>query len=286
MFDPKTNLFPYPEITDGHYLEVKKNNGAIIDENYPYVDLSKPFLLRQAVVRALLYICVFPASYIRMGLKIEGRENLRKHKEIIDKGVISCANHVHMWDYIAVMNAIKPRKSYILVWKPNVTGESGTLVRLVGGIPIPENDANAAKAYLSSVNKLLDGGWLHICPEGSMWEYYQPIRPFKRGAAYLACECGKPLLPMAFSYREPGFIRKRLFGQIACFTLKIGEPLFPDESLPKRKRVDDLTKRAHAEVCRLAGIDPEKNLYPPIFKNSKRVDYYTSEYGKNYKGSH
>lgn len=48
MFDPKTNLFSYPEITDRHYLEVKRNNGANIDEKYPFVNRSKPFLFRQA----------------------------------------------------------------------------------------------------------------------------------------------------------------------------------------------------------------------------------------------
>ena len=37
-FDPKTNKFPYTELTDKHYLQVKKNNGLVFDENYPYID--------------------------------------------------------------------------------------------------------------------------------------------------------------------------------------------------------------------------------------------------------
>ena len=47
----------------------------------------------------------------------------------------------------------------------------------------------------------------------------------------------------------------------------------------------DLTTRVHDEVCRLAGINPEDNLYKPVFHNDKRVDYYTTKYGKGYKGS-
>ncbi|MBO4604138.1 MAG: hypothetical protein J5657_02420 [Clostridiales bacterium] len=91
---------------------------------------------------------------------------------------------------------------------------------------------------------------------------------------------------MAFSYREPGRIRKHIFRQIATFTLTIGEPLMPDKSLNPREREKDLTVRSHDAVCRLAGIDPKDNLYPAEFKDSKRVDYYTSTYGAGYKGSH
>ena len=112
-----------------------------------------------------------------------------------------------------------------------------------------------------------------------MWEYYMPIRPFKRGASYFACSTDRPVLPLAFSYRKPGFFR-RLFHKEAAITLTIGEPLYPDEALPKKEREADLTRRLHDEVCRLAGIDPKENIYPALFDNDKRVDYYTTEYGK------
>ena len=88
------------------------------------------------------------------------------------------------------------------------------------------------------------------------------------------------------SVREPGWIRKHIFRQIACFTLRIGEPIFADPSLSKKEQRKDLTIRCHEAVCRLAGIDPKENLYPPVFNESKRVDYYTDTYGVGYKDSH
>ena len=106
-----------------------------------------------------------------------------------------------------------------------------------------------------------------------MWEYYAPIRPFRSGIGYFACQFEKPIVPMAFSYRKPNWIRRKIFGQIACFTLSVGEPLLADPTLPRKHREADLVKRCHEEVCRLAGIDPEKNLYPPIFEQTKRIDY-------------
>ena len=52
------------------------------------------------------------------------------------------------------------------------------------------------------------------------------------------------------------------------------------------EREKDLTIRSHEAVCRLAGIDPKKNIYKPVFDHSKRIDYYTDTYGVKYKGSH
>lgn len=287
MFDPKTDKFPYPEYTDQHYLKVHKNNGEVFDDKYPYIDNSKAFLKKVKMVRFLLRIIVFPFTKIRLGLKIKNKENLKKYKDVIEKGVISVSNHVHMFDYLSIMCAIKPIKPYVLVWAPNVRGESGSLVRKVGGIPIPDNDMKGTLKYVETIDSLLTkGGWLHIYSEGSMWEYYSPIRPFKRGAAYFAKKDDKPIIPLAFSYRKPGWIRRHIFHQIAKFTLTIGEPIYINKLLDDFEQEIDLTIRSHAAVCSLAGINPKDNLYSPLYNHSRRVDYYTSIYGVGYKGSH
>lgn len=288
MFDPKTDRYPYPIETDKHYLTVHKNRGIVFDTSYPYIDRSKSFRMRQALIRLLLNVIVFPMCRIRLGLKIDGRKILKANRDVLKNGALSVSNHVHMWDYIAVMRSIRPFRPNLLVWAPNVNGENGPLIRLVGGIPIPDTNAAATMTYLKAVRSLLeqDRGWLHIYPEGSMWEYYAPIRPFKRGAAHIAVKTGKPILPIGFSYRQPGWIRKHVFRQIACFTLRIGEPLFPDTEQDPKARENDLNERCHNAVCRLTGIDPNDNLYPPVFNDSKRIDYYTTTYGIGYKGSH
>ena len=275
MFDPKTKKYPYTQYTNQHYLVVKKDRGIVFDSNYPYIDHSKWFRFKQALSRILLNVLVFPVATIRLGLIIKGRKIIKENKELLKKGAISCANHVHMWDYICLMKAIRPFHSYILVWDKNINGENGTMMRLVGGIPIPEGNIRASVKFTQEVDELVqNGGWLHIYPEGSMWEYYAPIRPFKSGIGYCAVRNNKPILPMAFSYREPGWIRKHIFKQIACFTLSIGNPILPDMSLDKKEREHDLLVRSHDAVCQLAGIDPKENIYPPVFDNTERVDYY------------
>lgn len=274
MFDPKTHKFPYTEYTDEHYLVVKKNNGLVFDKDYPYIDTSKSFLRKQKWFRVLLNTMVFPITWITLGLKVKGKENLKKYKDVLDKGVVSVCNHVHLFDYLGILSVIRPRHPYVLTWAPNVRGENGKNMRMVGCVPIPENDMQATVSYFNAIEKLLDDdGWLHVYSEGSMWEYYAPIRPFKKGPAYFACLHNKPILPMAYSYRKPTWIRK-IFGQPARFTLNIGEPIYPNLDLPKHEREADLTIRSHQAVCRLAGIDPEENIYPPLFAKNKRIDYY------------
>jgi 1-acyl-sn-glycerol-3-phosphate acyltransferase len=286
MFDPKTNKFPYPEYTDQHYLNVKKDNGLVFDKNYPYIDKSFGFRFKKAMTRFLLLILVFPITKIRLGLKINGKKYLKQNRSLLRKGAVSVCNHVHMWDYLSIMRTIKPFKPYILAWDKNITGEMSGMIRSVGGIPIPTS-TEGKFAFINEVGDMLnDGGWLHIYPEGSMWEYYEPIRPFKLGASYFAIKYNKPIVPFAFSYRKPNWLRRVIFKQIACFTLNVGEPLFKDETLPKEEQEKELLTRCHKEVCRLAGINEGENLYPPLFDHNKRIDYYTTQYGIGYKGSH
>ena len=286
MFDPRTDRFPYPEKTNQHYLEIHKDRGLVFDESYPYIEKSSFFRFKKFLIRIFLNVVVFPIVTIRMGLKIEGRKNLKMYRTVLKNGVVSVCNHVHMWDYLGIMKAIRPYKSNVLVWDKNINGEKGAAMRLVGGIPIPENSIAGKKAFFKALGEFLsERGWLHIYAEGSMWEYYAPIRPFKRGTALLAVSNDKPIIPLGFSYREPGWIRKHVFHQIALFTLHVGEPIFPDKALNPKERQKDLTIRAHRAVCTLVGINPDENIYEPEFNDSKRIDYYTSTYGVGYRGS-
>ena len=276
MFDPKTKKFPFPKDTASHYITIKKNNGAVFGADYPYIDKSRGMRVKQALTRFLLHVIVFPAARVRLGLRIKGRENLKKHREELQKGAITCSNHVHFWDFIAIMCAVRPYKPYVVTWAPNIRGENGKMMRAVRCIPIPDGgDIHAVSAMNRDIQEeITNGGWLQVYGEGSMWEYYRPIRPFKDGPAYYAVACKRPVLPMAFSYREPGWIRRKVFRQIAMLTLNVGEPVYANESLCREERKEDLTRRLHAEVCRLAGFAPGENIYPPVYSGNERIDYY------------
>ena len=273
LYTPDTSKFIYPEDTGTHYIDVTVDRGILFDKDYPYVDNSSSFRFKRFWVRLLLRLIVFPMARIKMGLKIEGKSFLKLYKDVIKNGAVTISNHVHRWDYICIMKAIHNYKwPYLLSWNKNVNGEDGPLVRLVGGIPIPENDNEATIAFMKAMKKLFEeNNIVQIYPEGSMWEYYRPIRPFKNGAASFAVKYDKPIIPMAFTYRKPSWLRMKLFKQVALFTLHVGEPLFINKELDKIKQSEDLTIRAHQAVCRLAGYY-NNNIYPPIYNNSKKAD--------------
>lgn len=287
-FDPKPIEFPFPEDTGSHYLPVNMDRGIKIDKDYPYINKDKKFLFGQFWLRIVIFLIVMPITYLRLGLIVKGRKNLRKYKKVINEGCITVTNHVHMWDYLALMSNFIPCKwPHVLVWDKNINGENGPLVKVVGGIPIPVNDMEASNELNKAVSYILneEKGVLQIYAEGSMWEYYRPIRPLKSGVAYYAIKNNKPIIPMAYSYRKPGWIRRVIFKQKALFTLNIGEPIYPNNELGFDKAKDDLLIRLHNEMAKLAHLTDEENMYEPIYNNSKRIDYYTSEYGKGYKTS-
>ena len=285
-FDPKTNKFPYTEYTDEHYLHVKKNDGTVFDTKYKYVDDSKEFKRKTFFFNILLRYIVNPMSYVRFNLRVKGRENLKKYKSLLNKGAVTICNHVALWDYILVKNALWKFNTRVIVWAPNITGENGKMIRNIGGVPFPDSEPKVNAKCFSDIEKFINGGGLfHVYPEGSMWEFYMPIRPFKEGASYFSVKCNKPILPLGISYRENGFIRKKIFKSPASLTLNIGEPIFPNKELNEKDAIKDLTIRSHDAMCRLVGIDPKDNIYEPIFNKSKRIDYYTDKYGIGYKGS-
>ena len=278
-YDPKPTEYLFPQKTDQHYLPVEIKEDIDFDENYPYVDNSLGFRFKMALMRFVTCTIAFPVARLRVLLKVNGKENLKKYKNELKNGVLSVVNHVHMWDFILIMSAVKPFKPWIPVWDKNMRGPNRKLIRYNRGIPLPTGSHRATGAFAHSVDELLQNGeWLHVSAEGSMWEYYMPIRPFKKGSFTFAIRNDKPVLPMAFSYRKPKGLQK-LFWHKPLLTLSIGELIYPDKSLNRVKSADKLGIEAHEAVCRLAGIEPSENLYPPVYNNTDRVDYYTTTYG-------
>ena len=283
MFDPKCDKFPYPMDTGSHYLNVKSEINLNLDENYNYIDESKKFTKKLKWFRFVLRLIVFPMTKIRLNLKVKGKKNLKENKELLSNGCITVCNHVHMWDFLAIMYALRKTDIKFLAWKENMEASNRNLVKLAGGIPIPDGNMKGYVKFYKEINNYLNNkGWLHIYSEGSMWEFYKPIRPFKDGASHFSIKSNKPILPLGISYRKNGFIRK-LFKSPASLTITIGKPIMPILDKPFREAKDELTIKVHKAICEMT--DNSDNIYEPIYNNNQRIDYYTNEYGKNYKKS-
>ncbi len=253
--------YVYPDRSDEHMITVKHLRDTNFDENYQYLDKSFFYKVKRFFLWIVLNLFVFLICTVRHGLKIKGRENLRKNKELFKDGAITICNHVLMWDYICVLKAIRPHLQYHPGWKTNFEGPNGPLIRWVGGIPIPTDNPRAMVKFSKAIDEVLESKkWLHFFPEGSMWFYYPDIRPLKKGIFKYSVKHNKPIIPMAISFRERRGIWK-LFGKKPFATLTIGEPILPDKTLSRAEAIEKMHAKAYHDMQVLVGVNPGDPTY-------------------------
>ena len=231
-----------------------------VDENYPYLDDSfKARFLNWSMYILILKIALRLKLRIQMGLRIKGRENLRKYKKELSGGAITIANHMFRLDCPCVLLAVKAKYTMrIPMFAPNFSTKDNFFLRVVGGIPIPEREAGLSA--LKKFNEAFDefhrrGYWFHIFPESARWDFYKPLRPFRKGAFTMAYKYGMPLVPCAITYRPRTGIF-RLFGpkSLPLLQVEIGEPIIPDRTQPRGEEVSRLRLDAHTRLCQMLGI--------------------------------
>ncbi len=267
----KHNLnYTYPDRSDAHMLVLKRTRDVTLDENYQYMPRGFWFRVKRALVAAALHLVVFPLTHLTHGLRIYGRENLRKHKDELKNGAITISNHVFMWDYLCVLKAIRPHISYFPAWKPNFESGFHAFMRILGGMPIPEGDIHSMIAFKRGMDEVVESGrWLHVFPEGSLWNFYPDIRPLKLAVFQYAVKYNKPLIPISMSFRpRKGF--RRIFGKGPFVDLHISEPIYADKSLSPREAAEDLRARAYHIMQVMNGINPGD----PTYNVDQNIDNY------------
>ena len=256
--------YKYPERTDEHMITVKKRREVVLDENYPYLQKGFWFGCLRGIYWLGVNAIIFPLLRITHGLKIYGKENLKKHKAELKGGAITVSNHVFMWDYLCVLKAIHPHLPFFPAWKTNLEGPNAALIRMSGGMPIPTDSMKAMVKFSRAMDEVLESGkWLHVYPEGSLWFYYPDIRPLKKAVFGYAVKYQKPLIPITMSFRPRRGIMK-LLGRKPLVDLHIGEPLYADTTLSKR----EAERKLHAETYHIMqvmnGINPEDPTYKTL----------------------
>nr|AGS52345.1 glycosyl transferase, group 1 [uncultured bacterium contig00063] len=267
-YKPELNIV-YPEKLDEHMIEMKITHETIVDENYPFLDKSFGFRFMRGLMHLGIFTLVHPLARLRFGIKFEGRDILREHRKLFKNGAMTVSNHIHKWDFLFVLLAVRYRMMYFPAWKENLNTPDEGFVRLAGGIPVPE-EIHLFKYFNQAFDEIhAMKKWIHAFPECALFYFFQPIRPFKKGVFSMAYRYNLPVIPMALCYRKPRFpftlvnLFRSLIGnqKLPMITLRIGEPLLPDANPPRREAVQKLRKDCHEAIVRLAGIND--NPYPP-----------------------
>lgn len=242
-------------------LVLKRTREIQLDENYAYMPRGFWFRINRALVATFLHLVVFPLTHLTHGLRIDGRKHLRKHRKELKNGAITISNHVFMWDYLSVLKAIRPHIPYFPAWKTNFESGFHPFMRILGGMPIPEDNIRAMCAFKKGMDEVASSGrWLHVFPEGSLWNFYPDIRPLKLAVFTYAVKYNKPLIPISMSFRPRKGWRK-IFGKGPFVDLHISEPIYADKTLPPRKAAEELRARAYRIMQEMNGIHPGDPTY-------------------------
>lgn len=192
------------------------------------------------------------------GLRIEGRENLRDLKG----GAVSVMNHVHPMDCTMAKVALMPHRLWFLSLASNLNKPfTGWLVRFCGGVPLAENVHDMAQLEQGMEARVRGGAFIHFYPEGMLVPYYNGLREFHPGAFALVTRVGCPVVPMMLCMRpSSGLMRWR---RKPCFTLRIGKPLYADESLTKKQAAKELEQRVRQAML---SMEEETDVCAPGFR--------------------
>ena len=231
------------------------------DETYPYLDKSLKFRIWHFLIYLVTWLVAFPANWIRFGIKIEGREKIRRNRELFANGMMTVCNHVHRWDMICVLQAMRYRRAWIPMYAQPFRGKDGFLMKAIGGVAIPE-ELSGLRAFDKAMDELhANKQWIHLFPESCSWRFYAPLRPFKTGAFNMAYRHGLPVVPLVISFRPRTGWRK-LFGKgEPLLTIHVGDPIVPDLTVPRKAEVARLRDLAHHPMLDMAGIG--SNPWPP-----------------------
>ena len=83
---------------------------VVVDEHYPYVDDTRKARWTRALSWAVLLRCGLGIVLrVKMGLRIKGRENLRRYKKELAGGAITVANHMFRLDASCVLLACRTK---------------------------------------------------------------------------------------------------------------------------------------------------------------------------------
>lgn len=231
-----------------------KSKDIKFDDTYTYLDKSLKFRIWHFLIYCVTWFLAFPLNRIRYGLKIEGREKIRQNRNLFANGMMTVCNHVHRWDMICVLQAMRYRKAWIPMYAQAFNGKDGFLMKHIGGIPIPDNFSGLRKFDQALDELHTSKRWLHIFPESCSWYDYAPLRPFKTGAFNMACRYSLPVLPLMISFRPRTGWRKLFDKDTPLLTIHVGDPIVPDPSAPRKEEAARIRDLAHKAMLDMAGI--------------------------------
>lgn len=200
-----------------------------------------PFRTRYKVV--LEWWCQFAIwlakSMVGIRYEVTGLQN------IPDQPGVILANHQSTWETFFLQKIFRPQTQLIkkeLLYVPFF----GWAFALLKPIAINRNKARSSLQQLNRLGgqRLRDGLWVLVFPEGTRVLPGQPVK-FSRGGAALACANNVPIVPVAHNAGE-FWPRKGWGKRSGVVQVRIGPAIYPKGQDPRS--IVEANKRAEAWV--------------------------------------
>lgn len=185
------------------------HNEKPLKDNYKYIHKNIFWRIASFI---LFYFIAFPILYIIskicLGVKVKNKKQFRK-KLKKGEGFFIYSNHCHYFDaFLYHLFVGFPNRTYVLSHAdPTNIPIVKTLIALLGCFPLPnnvKNYKNFSKAMKYVLNK---GSAISIYPEGTLWPYYNGLRPMPKACFKYAAINAKPIVLVAETWRKPKFFK-------------------------------------------------------------------------------
>ena len=214
----------------------------VIDEKFKY----KKGLIWNVCSLFIQNVLSMPIKWgylrIKFRHKFVGKEKL---KECKNQGYFMYANHTQPFaDTFIPSVADYPKRNFLIVNPVNISLRgTGTLVEMLGAIPIP-SDIKAMKNFLATIEeKIKNKNSITIYPEAHIWPYYTKIRPFKAVSFKYPVKLNAPAYCITNTYQGYGRHNNKI--QLVSY---VDGPFYPNEELPLKERQQDLRDRVYEKM--------------------------------------
>ncbi len=192
-----------------------------------------------------------PVKYVYAKLKFRiryvGREKLKEYR---NRGYFIYGNHTQPFaDTFIPSLANYPKRNFFIVNPENISMPGlGTLVEMLGAIPIP-CDPGGMKNFISSVEDKVERNYsVTIYPEAHIWPYYTGIRPFKAVSFRYPVKLKCPVFALTNTYHRRG-----RDGEKVKIVTYIDGPFFADETLDPRQARQKLRDQVYQCMVERSG---------------------------------
>lgn len=212
----------------------------VIDEKYKYLHKNIFWNLAHFLVQNVLSVPI-KVLYAKLKFRIKyiGKEKIKPYK---NEGYFIYGNHTQPFaDTFIPSIPMYPKRNFLIVNPVNISLKgTGTLVEMLGAMPIPSNKS-AMKNFLEAIKQKTNKGYaITIYPEAHIWPYYTKIRPFKDVSFKYPIQLKKPAFCITNTYQSYGKNNKKI--RIVSY---IDGPFYPNKELTLKEQQKELRNKIY-----------------------------------------